>query len=196
MRRYLLKRVILFFPTLLGLLTFVFLLGRALPEIPWTSCWGRTPHPKPGPPSAKPCAWTNPCWTSTEVIWATWRWDASESPCERVGPYGASWRRLFLGREKMGLAALVLACCAALPMGLAAAQRPGGRMDRTVRTLRPRACPCPPFFLGPLLLLAFAVLWPLLPVSGADEPGSLILPAVTLAVPLAAVMTRVLRASL
>jgi peptide/nickel transport system permease protein len=47
-----------------------------------------------------------------------------------------------------------------------------------------------------VLLLLFAVYRPWLPVSGADEPGALVLPAVTLGVPLAAYLTRVVRAAL
>ena len=46
MRRYLLKRVFLFFPTLLGLLTLVFLLGRTLPGDPVDLMLGENAAPE------------------------------------------------------------------------------------------------------------------------------------------------------
>jgi len=196
MRRYLLRRVILFFPTLLGLLTFVFLLGRALPGDPVDLMLGENAAPEARTSLRKALRLDEPMLDQ----YGGYLGDLAR------GRLGVSLRtgrsvstelaEAFPRTGELGLAALFMACCAALPMGLAAARRPGGRVDRAVRTFTTAGLSLPSFFLGPLLLLAFAVLWPVLPVSGADEPGSLILPAVTLAVPLAAVMTRVLRASL
>lgn len=55
----------------------------------------------------------------------------------------------------------------------------------------------PSFFLGPLLLLLFAITWELLPVSGADDGFlSLILPACSMGTALAAMIARMSRASM
>lgn len=55
----------------------------------------------------------------------------------------------------------------------------------------------PSFFLGPLLLLTFALSWELLPISGADDGlPSLILPAFSMGMALAAMLARMSRASM
>jgi ABC-type dipeptide/oligopeptide/nickel transport system permease component len=54
----------------------------------------------------------------------------------------------------------------------------------------------PPFFLGLLLMLVFAVWLGWLPIAGADSWSSIILPALTLGAASAAVISRVVRGSL
>jgi len=54
----------------------------------------------------------------------------------------------------------------------------------------------PVFWLGLLLLIAFSFQWRLFPVSGATGWKSLVLPAVTLALPLAGVLSQVTREAL
>lgn len=55
----------------------------------------------------------------------------------------------------------------------------------------------PSFFLGPLLLLVFAIKWSLLPISGADDGiRSLILPSLSMGAALAAMLARMSRASM
>jgi len=53
----------------------------------------------------------------------------------------------------------------------------------------------PNFALGPLLILVFSVLLGWLPVSGRGGPAHLLLPAITLGSTLAAILTRMVRAS-
>ncbi len=54
----------------------------------------------------------------------------------------------------------------------------------------------PNFWLGPLLILLFSVHWDLLPVSGMEAPGAIVLPAITLGTALAAILTRMVRVGL
>ena len=55
----------------------------------------------------------------------------------------------------------------------------------------------PSFFLGPMLLLLFAIKWSLLPISGSDDGlRSLILPALAMGTALAAMLARMSRASM
>ena len=54
----------------------------------------------------------------------------------------------------------------------------------------------PNFLLGPLLILGFSLWLGWFPVSGREGPGSLVLPALTLGTALAAILSRMLRATL
>lgn len=96
----------------------------------------------------------------------------------------------------LGLSALLAACAVGLPLGGLAARYPDSWVDSLSRFLSTAGLALPSFFLGPVLLLTFAVLIPLFPISGADEPGAAVLPATALALPLAGVLSRVGRAAL
>ncbi len=96
----------------------------------------------------------------------------------------------------LSLSSMLVAMAVALPAGIAAALRPGGAVDRLTSITSVLALSLPSFWLGPLLILLFAIRLDWLPVSGMDTPGALILPAATLSASLAALLTRLLRASL
>jgi ABC-type dipeptide/oligopeptide/nickel transport system permease component len=100
-------------------------------------------------------------------------------------------------------ATLLLAACSmaaallvALPVGVGAALRPGGWLDRGAAAGSALALSVPSFWLGPLLILLFAIRLDWLPVSGMDSPAAVLLPALTLALSLAAFLARLLRSSL
>ncbi len=93
-------------------------------------------------------------------------------------------------------AALALAMLLALPLGVACALRPGGTLDRLSLGLAVLLRALPPFALGLLLVLAFSVQLSVLPAAGHGPGGSLWLPAITLALPLAATGARVVRESM
>jgi peptide/nickel transport system permease protein len=78
---------------------------------------------------------------------------------------------------------IVIAVVAAIPLGVVAARRPGGWVDRVTVVLSLVALSVPQFWLGLLLILLFAVTLGLLPSGGAGSAAHLVLPAVTLAIP-------------
>ena len=92
----------------------------------------------------------------------------------------------------------------AVPAGVAAARRAGGLLDRTLTTVGFGLLSTPVFVSGVVLIMIFAVRWPLLPATGytafgADPAGnlrSMLLPAVTLAAAQLAVYARLLRSDL
>jgi peptide/nickel transport system permease protein len=96
----------------------------------------------------------------------------------------------------LALCSLVLALAISLPAGIAAALRPGGSIDRLATLFSALALSLPSFWLGPILILFFAIRLDWLPVSGMDSPVAVVLPAVTLALSLAALLTRLVRAAL
>lgn len=93
-------------------------------------------------------------------------------------------------------AALVVTLVIALPAGVFAAMRRGRASDRGVMTGVLLGQSTPPFWVGILLILIFAVGLHVLPASGYGTFANLVLPAVTLAVYSVAVVARLLRSSL
>lgn len=93
-------------------------------------------------------------------------------------------------------AALALAVVLALPLGIVMAVRAGRLAGRLAGTLTLLGLALPGFWFGPLLILLFAVRLGWLPVAGREGLASLALPALTLALGLAATLARQLAANL
>ena len=103
----------------------------------------------------------------------------------------------------LALMALALAVTVAFPVGMLAARRRGGAADVAVMGGTQLGIALPNFWFAMLLVLVFAVRLRWLPAGGFpgwDEPAralrALILPAVALALPQAAILARVLRSAL
>lgn len=94
---------------------------------------------------------------------------------------------------RLSLFAVVLSLPLGPLPGVLAGLRPGGCFDKINLALSVLLRALPPFVLALLLVLAFAVQLQALPAAGHADHGSLMLPALTLALGLAAVSSRVAR---
>jgi len=97
---------------------------------------------------------------------------------------------------KLAFLSLLIGIAIGVPLGIYAALHAGHWQDLLVMIISVRLSAMPVFWLGPMLMLLFAVWLGWLPVSGMDEPGSIILPAFTLGFGLSAILTRMTRTSL
>ena len=97
---------------------------------------------------------------------------------------------------ELAVAALVVALTLALPLGIMAALRPGTVWDRAAMGFAMLGISIPNFWMGPLLILVFSLWLGWFPVSGRDGPASLVLPALTLGTAMAAILSRMVRATL
>jgi peptide/nickel transport system permease protein len=97
---------------------------------------------------------------------------------------------------ELAAAALALALALAVPLGVLAARRPGGAIDSAAIGLSLLGAAIPSLWLGPLLILVFSLWLGWTPVGGREGWSSLVLPAVALGTGLAAVLARMVRASL
>jgi oligopeptide transport system permease protein len=98
----------------------------------------------------------------------------------------------------IGTAALALALLLGIPLGLAAGLRQNGWADHAVMSVALAGIAIPNFVVAPVLALLFGLQLGWLPVAGW-EPGSLrhmVLPVITLALPLVAYLARLTRGSL
>ena len=94
----------------------------------------------------------------------------------------------------LAVAGLMLSILIAVPLGLLSAWR-GNPLDSVLMGLSSVIRAMPVFVLGVLFILLFALHWNWFPVAGFGTPAHLFLPAVTLALSLAAVSNRVVRDS-
>ncbi len=96
---------------------------------------------------------------------------------------------------------VVFAVLLAVPLAIIAAHRQGGVVDQLVRAIPLVGLGMPPFWIGFVLLLLFALKWKLFPSGGygftlTEHVSSLILPGVTIAIAMAPILVRSLRAAL
>jgi len=97
---------------------------------------------------------------------------------------------------KLALLSLVIGLAVGIPLGIFSALKAGRWQDILVTIVSVRLAAMPAFWLGPVLMLMFAVWLGWLPVSGMETSASIILPAVTLGFGLSAILTRMTRTSL
>lgn len=97
---------------------------------------------------------------------------------------------------ELALAALVVAMLIAFPLGVLAAVRKDSGWDHSAMAVSLLGVSIPNFLMGPLLIMVFAVWLGWFPVSGREGLGSLVLPAITLGSAMAAILSRMVRATL
>lgn len=97
---------------------------------------------------------------------------------------------------KLALLSLLIGLVVGIPLGIYSALKAGRWQDILVTIISVRLSAMPAFWLGPVLMLVFAVWLGWLPVSGMESNTSIILPAVTLGFGLSAILTRMTRTSL
>jgi len=97
---------------------------------------------------------------------------------------------------KLALLALSFAILIGLPLGVVAALRVNQWPDKLANFISLSISAMPHFWMGPMLMMVFALWLGLLPVSGMERSVAIILPALTLGFGLAAILTRMTRASM
>ena len=96
----------------------------------------------------------------------------------------------------LAVTALAIGLLIGIPLGIWSALKAGHWQDVMVTIISIRLAAMPAFWLGPVLMLVFAVWLGWLPVSGMSSPAAIILPALTLGLGLSAILTRMTRTSL
>jgi ABC-type dipeptide/oligopeptide/nickel transport system permease component len=97
---------------------------------------------------------------------------------------------------KLAFLSMLIGLSIGLPLGIYAALKAGKWQDLIVTIVSVRLSAMPAFWLGPMLMLIFAVWLGWLPVSGMESNASIALPALTLGLGLSAILTRMTRTSL
>ena len=195
MLRYLLRRLLLTVPVMLGVATLVFALIHLVPGDPAQAMLGETATADEIARLRSSLGLDRPLIAQYgSFLGGIARGDLGKS--FRTGQPVAReiWRRLG-DTGILAISAMAVAIAVAIPLGIVAAVFRGRALDHTAMTLALAGISMPSFWLGPLLAIFFAVRLGWLPVSGSGTPAHLVLPAITLGTALAAILARMTRSS-
>ena len=96
----------------------------------------------------------------------------------------------------LALFSLLFALAVSIPLGILAAVHPNSWIDRTCLALAVVGQALPNFFFALILILVFAVMLPLLPVSGSESWANFVLPSIALGYYVAPPFMRLARAGM
>lgn len=96
---------------------------------------------------------------------------------------------------KLALAAMLVAICIAVPLGVLAGTNKNSLVDNFASFIALLGISLPGFVIGPVLVYIFAVKLNWLAPTGSQNPEDIIMPAVTLGAALSAILTRMIRSS-
>ncbi|MGE0450159.1 MAG: nickel ABC transporter permease [Vicinamibacterales bacterium] len=195
MPRFLIRRLLLTIPVLVGVATLVFSLIHLVPGDPVQAMLGESASPQDVEQMRTRLGLDRPLYQQYGVyVTGLLHGDLGTSLRTNQPVTGIILDRLPATLE-LALASMVVAILVAIPLGIVAAVRVGTRVDHAATTLALVGISMPTFWLGPLLAIVFSVMLGWLPVSGRGTPAHLVLPAITLGAPLAAMLARMTRAS-
>ncbi|HET9372410.1 MAG TPA: nickel ABC transporter permease [Vicinamibacterales bacterium] len=193
---FLVRRLVLTVPVLLGVATLVFALIHLVPGDPAEAMLGETASAADLADLRTRLELDRPLLEQYQhFLTGVIKGDLGTS--FRYGTPVASEIALRLGRTaQLAVAAMAVAMVIAIPLGVLGAIFRGGAIDQLAMTVSLAGISMPNFWLGPLLALVFAVSLGWLPVSGTGSWLHFVLPAATLGAALAAILARMTRASL
>jgi ABC-type dipeptide/oligopeptide/nickel transport system permease component len=193
--RFLLRRLVLTVPVLLGVATLVFALIHIVPGDPVQSMLGESAAPADVAELRRQLGLDRPLYVQyTGFLRGAVTGDLGRS-LRTNQPVAAAIAERLPATIELALAAMTVAIVAAIPLGILAAVRAGSAIDLGATTLALIGISVPNLWLGPLLAIVFSIGLGWLPVSGRGSLAHLVLPAITLGAPLAAVLARMTRAS-
>lgn len=195
MLRFLVRRLLLTLPVLLGVATLVFSLIHLVPGDPVQAMLGESATPQDVADTRARLGFDRPLYMQYTAFLRGAVTGNLGTSLRTNQPVTAAIAERMPATIELAAAAMLVAVAVAIPLGIVAAVRAGTGVDFAATTLALVGISIPNFWLGPLLAIVFAVVLGWLPVSGRGTAAHLVLPAITLGAPLAAVLARMTRAS-
>ncbi len=195
MTRFLARRLLLTVPVLLGVATLVFSLVHLVPGDPVQVMLGDSASPADVAEMRGRLGLDRPLPVQYAAFLAGVATGDLGTSLRTNQPVVTAILERMPATAELAAAAMVVAVLIAMPLGVLAAVRAGTSVDHAATTLALLGISVPNFWLGPFLAIVFSVSLGWLPVSGRGTIAHLVLPAITLGAPLAAVLTRMTRAS-
>jgi ABC-type dipeptide/oligopeptide/nickel transport system permease component len=194
--RYLIRRLLLTIPVLLGVATLVFALIHLVPGDPAQSMLGDSASPQDVQRLRENLGLDDPLLVQYRNFLAGIARGNLGTSFRYGTPVTQEIRSRLPRTFQLALAAMAVAIAFAIPLGIVAAVYRGTAIDHAAMTVALLGISMPNFWLGPLLAILFAVVLGWLPVAGTGTIWHLVLPAVTLGAALSAILARMTRASL
>ncbi len=196
MARYLVRRLLLTAPVLLGVATLVFALIHFVPGDPVQAMLGEGAAQEEVIRLRSALGLDRPMLSQYASFMAGLaRGDLGQSFRYNT-PVTQQIREKLPNTALLAAAAMSVAILFAIPLGIIAAVYRGRAPDHAAMTIALAGISMPNFWLGPLAAILFAVYLGWLPVSGTGTLAHLVLPALTLGAALSAILARMTRASL
>jgi peptide/nickel transport system permease protein len=196
MSRYFYQRLLLLLPTLFGAVTLVFFLIHLVPGDPVEAMLGETAGSADKEELRRSLGLDQPILAQfSKFLAGLLRLNLGRSLYEQSGVAQLIAARLPATIE-LTLCAMIAAVVISFPLAFTAAINKNKPSDRLALLFSLLGLSMPNFWLGPLLMIVFAIQLGWAPVSGRDSWLSILLPALTLGLGMAAILTRILRASL
>ena len=196
MKQYLLRRLLLLVPTLLGAVSLVFVLIHLIPGDPVEVMLGETATSADKEALRQSLGLDRPLLTQYRSFLINLAaGDLGRSLYEPASVVQIIRARL-PATLQLALCAMIAAVLISFPVATLAAIRRGSWIDRSALSFSLLGLSLPNFWLGPLLMIVFSIQLGWTPVSGRGGLSHLFLPAITLGLGMSAILVRILRASL
>ncbi len=196
MIQYAIKRLVFLIPTVYLVVTIVFFLAHFIPGDPVDFILGEQALSTDRVRLVKQMNLDQPLWVQhSYFISGLLQGDLGNSLYDQI-PVVQLIRERYWATFKLAILSVVISAGLAIPLGLISALRKDRWIDHSAMFFALLGVSIPNFYLGPLLILVFSIKWGLLPVSGDENWYSIFLPAITLGTALAAIVSRITRASM
>ncbi len=193
---FVMKKLFSLLPALLGLFVLTFMLIYFTPGDPVDALLGDFALPADKEKMREAMGLTKPVHVQLyDSLTGVLKGDLGTSFKTDAPVWSMIWERL-PSTILLGFGALSFALPVGLSFGFLAAAHKSGALDKFAKFYMTAAFCMPSFWFGPILILLFSVWWPLFPLGGQDGFSSLILPSVTLGLPMSAVLTKLVRDSI
>ena len=196
MKLFIIKRLILLFPVVFGVLTLVFVLIHLIPGDPVDLMLGENARTIDKEKLREELRLNEPLGKQYLLF----------IKGAVYGDFGISIHttqpvsKLILNRYpktiKLTVASMIMALIISLPIGIVSAVKQYSIADNSSMFFALLGVSMPNFWLGPLLMIVFCVNLGWFHISGDEEIHSIVLPAVTLGTAMAAILSRMVRASM
>jgi ABC-type dipeptide/oligopeptide/nickel transport system permease component len=203
MTSYIIRRLLVAIPTLLVVLTLVFLLVRVAPGDPATAVLGQQASREAIENLRTKMGLDKPLWKQYfDYLTGLVHGDLGKSLISRR-PVGSQVLHALPFTLQLTITGVLLGSLLGIPLGILTAVHRNAMLDYLGRIFSLAGLSIPAFYLGILLMMAFSIQLSMLPTVGGGEQGDivdllyhLVLPGLTLGLIMTAYVTRMTRSSI
>lgn len=190
------RRVLIGIPTLWGVATVVFIMARLLPGDPARVIAGILATPQDVDRIRHNLGLDQPVWVQyIDFMGRLLRLNLGTS-AHTNAPVAVEIGSRLPYTVELAVVALVIAVTAGILAGVVAAIRRNTMLDLVISGLSVFGVSMPVYWLGLMMIILFAIELRVFPAAGADEPTSLVMPAITLALFSVGLIARMTRSSM